>query len=158
MDRIATILSEVHSKPSFERYEESEVRKSTNCYSHALGATSPYLENYRVGAISKKKQINEKYTSIEEIKELLFSDCEALQLKIEESSLEEELSKEEYKIQLFVKIWANGMIGDYHFWREHEGVWTEKWRGDRMRKIQDTEKSQMRYFPWNFVGIYKISR
>lgn len=158
MDRIAAIRNQVHSKPYFEAYQDTNVRECTNCYSHALGATLPYLELYRIGAISKKKAIEERYLSVEEIKDLLFLDCETLQLKIEESSIEKP-QNDGYKIALFVKIWANGQIGDYHFWRlNDDGVWTEKWRGRGMSTIQNFERDKLDYFPWNFVGIYKISK
>lgn len=158
MDKMAQIMKQVHAIPSFEKYEETNVRNNTNCYSHALGATFPGLSLYRIGAISKKKPIDEKYASIEEIKHLLFLDCQALQLGIKESSLEEPLTKEEHKIALFVKIWANGEIGDYHFWRLDGTKWTEKWKGRRMQEIQDFQRDKLDYFPWNFVGIYRISK
>lgn len=158
MEVFTEILREVHSNPSFENYRETNVRDNTNCYSHALGATFPAIELYRVGAISGKKPIDEPYKSIKEIKELLFLDCEKLQLKIEESSLEEEVSDNQYKIELFVKIWANGKIGDYHFLRLEDGKVTEKWRGREMNEIQDLKTSKMQCFPWNFAGIYKISK
>lgn len=155
---IETIKNEVHLPPFFEVYNATNYRNNTNCYSHALGATFPKLELYRIGAISGKKPIDQKYFSVEEIKELLFLDCETLGLKIEESSLEEKLLENQYKIKLFVKIWADETIGDYHFWRLDNQIWTEKWKGYNMNQIQDTEKDRMNYFPWNFVGIYKISR
>lgn len=155
---IGAIKEEVHIPPYFEVYSSTEYRNNTNCYSHALGATSPIIELYRIGAISGKKTIEEKYTSIEEIKELLFLDCETLGLKIEESSLEEKLSENQYKIKLFVCIWANGTIGDYHFWRADNDIWTEKWRGHNMMPIQNPEKDRMNSDPWQFVGIYKITR
>ena len=158
MSRFTEILSQVHSKPCFEAYEETNIRDNTNCYSHALGATLPYLECYRVGALCGEKSTDEPYFSTEEIKKLLFFDCDELQLKIEESSLDEELLDNQYKIKLFVKIWANGEIADYHFWRFEDGTWTEKWKARKMSEIQDFEKSEMNYFPWNLVGIYKISR
>lgn len=159
MSRFTEILSQVHSKPCFEAYEATNVRNNTNCYSHALGIISPYPEFFcRIGAISGKKAINENYFSIEEIKKLLFFDCKTLQLKIKESSIEEVLLEDEYKIILFVKIWANGQIGGCHFWRYEDGVWTEKWPGRGMNEIQDFEREKLDYFPWSIVGIYKISR
>lgn len=158
MDRIAEIKEQVHSDLHIEKYEETNVRNNTNCYSHALGATLSYLSLYRVGAISKKKAINEEYFSVQEIKDLLFLDCETLQLEIKESSLEEELKDNEHKIALFVKIWPNGKIADYHFWRFDKGVWTEKWRTRRMNQIQDFERDKLDYSSWNLVGIYKISK
>lgn len=153
------ILSQVHSKPEFHRYNETIVRDNTNCYSHALGATFPELKIYRVGAICGKKEINEKYTSDKEIEELLFLDCKELQLEIKKCSLEDEISDDEHKIILFFSS-ANGLIG-YHFWRyDNELLWTEKWRGRGMNKIQNFQRDILKfnYFPWNFVGIYKISK
>lgn len=153
------ILSQVHSNPSFERYKETQVRNNTNCYSHALGTMFPMLEIYRVGAISGNKHIDEKYVSSEEIKNLLFLDCKELQLKIEETSLEEKISDDEHKIVLFVKRWPNGQVADYHFWRYDNSLsWTEKWRGREMTQINDFQKEKLTYFPWSFEGIYKISR
>lgn len=109
------ILKQVHEEPLYDKYIPTAISQNLNCYSHALGATYPNLQSYRIGAICEKKPLDQEYFSIDEIKELLFLDCEKLQLKIEESSLEEELLPNQYKIQLYVKIWGNGQIGDYHF-------------------------------------------
>ena len=157
---IEALKNEVHLPPCFKVYSSTEYRNNTNSYSHALGATSPLIDYYKIGAICGKKDIKEDYTytSIEEIKELLFLDCETLGLKIEESSLEEKISEKQYKIKLFVKIWDGGKIGDYHFWRADNGIWTEKWKGYNMDQIQETEKDRMNSDPWHFVGIYKITK
>lgn len=155
------ILSQVHSKPEFHRYNETIVRNNTNCYSHALGATFPELKLYRVGAICGKKEINEKYISDKEIKNLLFLDCKELQLEIKKCSLEDEISDDEHKIILFVKKWANGVIADYHFWRyDNDLSWTEKWRGHGMGKIENFQRDILKFkcFPWEIGGIYKISK
>ena len=156
-DYIATLTQQVHSNPLFERYEETNVRNNTNCYSHALGAIYPKLQLYRIGAISQKKSIDEKYFSIEEIKQLLFSDFETLNLKIEKSSREEELLDNQYKIALFVKVY-NGQIADYHFWRFENGLWTEKWKGRGMNIIENFERDKLTYYPWIFEEIYKVTK
>lgn len=159
MDKIAALQCQAHSKPLYENYNQTNVRDNTNCYSHALGLTLPYPELYcRIGAISGKKPIDQNYFSIEEITTLLFSDCQTLQLEIEESSLEEKLQENQYKIALFVKIWANGTIGGCHFWRYENGIWTEKWPGRHMSVIEDFQREKLDYFPWNLVQIYKISK
>ena len=67
MEILTHLLQEVHSKPSFEKYESTRVRNNTNCYSHALGMTFPNIELYRIGAISNKKPVDQEYFSIEEI-------------------------------------------------------------------------------------------
>lgn len=156
-DYIATLTQQVQSNPSFEKYVETNVRNNTNCYSHALGATYPKLELYRVGAISQKKPIEEIYFSVEEIKELLFSDFKTLKLKIEESSIEEQILDNQYKFALFVKSF-NELIADYHFWRFESGLWTEKWRGRGMNIIENLERDKLTYYPWSFEGIYKVTK
>lgn len=158
MNYTAELTKQVHDKPLFQKYEETNVRENTNCYSHALGATIPILQLYRVGGISGKKPIGERYFSMEEIKELIFLDCDTLNLKIKESSINEELKEEQYKIALFVKTWGNGLIGDYHFWRYENGIWTEKWKRRQMNTIENFERDKLNYFPWSFQGIFKIQR
>lgn len=148
------ILKEVHSTPTFERYEETNVRNNTNCYSHALGTT----QMIRVGQISGKKDTNEKYISFEEIIELLIADLESLNLQLEESSVEEKISENQYKIALFVKKWSNGEIADYHFWRCDNEIWTEKWKGRYMNEIEDFERDSKDTNLRTLIGIYKITR
>lgn len=152
------IKKQAHSEPSFNRYEETTTRNNTNCYSHALGLTYPNLELYRIGAICQRKPIEEAYYSIEEIVELLFLDCKELQIEIKESSFDECIfSDKQYKIALFVKVYADNQIHDYHFWRFDNEGWTEKWKGRMMRKV-DFQKNYLNSFPWKPVGIYKISK
>ena len=148
------ILKEVHSTPTFERYEETNVRNNTNCYSHALGTT----QMIRVGQISRKKDTNEKYISFEEIIELLIADLESLNLQLEESSVEEKISENQYKIALFVKKWSNGEIADYHFWRCDNEIWTEKWKGRYMNEIEDFERDSKDTNLRTLIGVYKITR
>lgn len=148
------ILKEVHSTPTFKRYEETNVRNNTNCYSHALGTT----QMIRVGQISKKKDTNEKYISFEEIIELLIADLESLNLQLEESSVEEKISENQYKIALFVKKWSNGEIADYHFWRCDNEIWTEKWKGRYMNEIEDFERDSKDTNLRTLIGVYKITR
>lgn len=44
MNQIAELQRQAHSHPEFEKYEETNIRDNTNCYSHALGLTLPYPE------------------------------------------------------------------------------------------------------------------
>ena len=160
-ERLKIIKQQVHDKPHFERYNETLVRDNTNCYSHALGATLPYIQIYRIGNISQRKPIDEKYTSVEEIKDLMFSDFEALNLKIEETDEETLTEKGQYKIALFVKKWANGEIADYHFWRCDNGMWTEKWKTRKLNNIdfqKEIKTMKQCMSPMQLIGIYKVSK
>ena len=156
-DIIEQVKIQAHSQPDLKKYDETNVRENTNCYSHALGLTLPFITFYRVGAICERKPIDEDYQSIDEIVKLLYLDCKELNLKITESSLDENIEENEYKIALFVSIYRNGHIG-YHFWRFDDEVWTEKYRGRIMNLIEDFQRYKLDYYPWNFVGIYKIKK
>lgn len=152
------LIREVHERPQFERYECTYVRNNTNCYSHAIGATAADIEIYRIGAICGKKPTDEKYKSVEEIKNLIFDDCKTVDLKVEETTLEDPLKENQHKILLFVKIYADGKIYDYHFWRSDDGnTWSEKWRYRNMRRV-DYEREVLNYYPWNYVAMYKITK
>lgn len=151
---ITSIMKEVHQQPDFTRYESTNVRNNTNCYSHAIG-TSRLV---RIGQISSKKDIEEKYVSVEEIVELLVEDFNVLGLQLEESSEEEQIGENQHKIALFIKKWPNGAIADYHFWRCDNNVWSEKWRGRVMNKEIDFERDSKDTYLRTLVGIYKVTR
>ena len=156
--KIENIKKSVHLPLNFLDYNGTNVRDNTNCYSHALGSTLPFLELYRIGSISGKKGIDERYKSIEEIKSLLIADCKTIDLKIEESSEEDELLENQYKIELFVAINNKGEIWDYHFLRFENGIWTEKWKRKSVQTFYKNDISKYKSFPWHLVGYYKITR
>ena len=158
-EKIENIKEAVHSPLNIGDYNSTNIRNSTNCYSHALGSTLPYLNLYRIGAISGKKEINQEYSSIEEVKQLLFSDIEVLDLKIEESSKEEKLLERQYKIALFVAINNSGEIWEYHFLRaDNGGEWTEKRKRMYLQGFYNNNISKYQTFPWYLVGYYKITK
>lgn len=156
---LARIKEEVHLPLKWERYKETHIRNETNCYSHAIGATSPKLEYYRIGAISEKKEIDERFKSISEIIFLLMEDLTKLDLKYEaisESDGEPKMEDNQHIIRLYVKIYANGIIGDYHFIRFDEGFWTEKWKGRKVSKAEPNDYENR--WEWRRVIDLKITR
>ena len=59
---------------------------------------------------------------------------------------------------LFVKIYADSKIYGYHFWRSDDGkLWTEKWRYRGMQEL-DYERNFLNYYPWHYIGMYKITK
>lgn len=148
----------VHQKPDIEMYNTTIVRDNTNCYSYAIGSTYPYLQLYRIGAICDKKPIEQEYFSIEEIKKLLFEDFKILGLKIEKSSVEEQIEENQYKIALYVKIYADDKIHDFHFLRYENRKWSEKYRTQFPRILGESLEGLYSNWPWNFVGVFKITR
>ena len=156
--RIKKIEALVHQKPDISRYNSTIVRNNTNCYSYAIGSSYPYLELYRVGAICGKKPIDQEFFSVGEIINLLCEDLKVLNLKIEQSSKSEIISSNQYKIAVFVKIYADNKIHDYHFLRFDENGWSEKFRGQLPRNLGNDFQGFYNYWPWNFVGIFKVTK
>ena len=146
----------VHSPLNYNDYNSTLVMNNTNCFSHAIGSTLPFIELHRIGAICGRKGIEERYFSIEEILDLLFADLDVLGLKIETSSFDDNLEDNQYQIALFVKIYADHKIHDYHFYRNDCNGWSEKWRYSKPTMMDNFK--MLDYFPWNFIGIYKITK
>lgn len=146
----------VHSPLNYDDYNSTIVIRNTNCFSHAIGSTLPYIELHRIGAICGKKDISERYFSIQEILDLLFADLDFLGLKIELSFIGDTLDTNQYQIALFVKIYSDGKIHDYHFYRNDCNGWSEKWRHFKPTMMDNFR--MLDYFPWNFIGIYKITK
>lgn len=154
---ITEVTNQAHQYPKFEEYQSSETRRNTNCYSHALGIVSSLLSIYRIGAISGLKSIEEKYRSISEIIYLLKEDLNTLKLSYEIVNSENvPLVDNQYVIKLYVKIYANGAIGDYHFLRYEDGIWTEKWRGQYSRTVESDYYDS--FGSWHKVLMLKITR
>lgn len=156
-ERNLSLLKEaVHSSFDYSKYNSTNVINSTNCYSHALGSTLTCTELYRIGAICGKKDIEQDYFSIDEILELLYSDFKTLDLSIQKSFLGDTLNENQYQIVLFVKIYADHKIHDFHFYRNDSLGWSEKWRYYRPSSMENYKP--LDYFPWNLVGIFKITK
>ncbi len=155
--RIKKLQETVHQKPDNSKYSDITLRECINCYAYAIGATEYFWELYRIGAICGKKEINQHYFSKEEIVYLLYQDLKVLNLKIEQCSENEKIADNQYKIALFIKIYADNEIHDFHFLRFDENVWSEKFRGRYPRILGNSLKNLYSDWPWNFVGIFKIT-
>lgn len=152
------IRETTHQKLDKTRYVTTLVRNTTNCYSYAMGSTVSCLNLYRVGAISGIKPLEEPYSSAGEIIKLLYEDFREIDLTIERSSEEEVISENQYKIALFVKVYADNQIHDFHFTRFEDGRWSEKFRWQLPRDIGTSLKNEYNYWPWRLVGIFKVTR
>ena len=153
------IRETTHQKLDKTRYVTTLVRNTTNCYSYAMGSTVSCLNLYRVGAISGIKPLEEPYSSAGEIIKLLYEDFKEIDLVIERSSEEEVvICENQYKIALFVKIYADNKIHDFHFARFEEGRWSEKFWRQLPRDIGTSLENKYNYWPWSLVGIFKVTR
>ena len=152
------IRETTHQKLDKTRYVTTLVRNTTNCYSYAMGSTVSCLNLYRVGAISGIKPLEEPYFSTGEIIKLLYEDFREIDLTIERSSEEEVISENQYKIALFVKVYADNQIHDFHFARFEEGRWSEKFRWQLPRDIGTSLENKYNFWPWRLVGIFKVTR
>lgn len=138
-ETIERIKKDVHLPIAIQKYEETLVRNETNCYSHAIGATTPVLQIFRIGAISGEKSISEKYKSASEIIDLLKKDLDVLGLEYQiigdDENETQNLEPNQYIVRLYFKIYADGRIWDYNFMRYEAGKWTEKWKGRKPTEI-----------------------
>lgn len=155
-EKVARIKEQVHGELNFSDYDSTVCRNTTNCFSHAIGATASLYGIYRVGAISGKKSIEKEYESVEEVIELLALDMEALGLGFELYQ-NEDLLENQYLIMLVIKSYRD-RVNDYHFLRCDKGVWTEKWRGQKPMVIDDISHTPYTWFPWERIGVYKITK
>ena len=148
----------VHTKIDKTIFENNSlVKDTTNCFAFAIGSTYPCKEMYQLGTISGIRAENIKISSIEEVKKFFFEDMKTLELKTVESSEEEKISDNQYKIALFVKIYADNKIHDYHFLRLIDNKWVEKRKWFAPRTLDGTIVKLYNYWPWNLVGIYKVT-
>lgn len=156
MTPLEKIKKQVHMSHELQKYESTVVRDETNCYSYAIGATYPELKNYRIGALSQKKSIYEKYTSKEEILRLLEQDLNILELRHEICRNLKQVASGEYAIRLYIRKYANGQIADYHFIRyDPEEGWSEKWKGQMPSKV--TEDYYEGRWDWENILTLKIT-
>lgn len=156
-DRDLSLLKEfVHSELDYSQYDSTIVRNCTNCYSHALGSTLTCSEFYRIGAICGKKSRKQEYFSIDEIVDLLHKDLDFLGLSIQKSFLGDTMKPNQYQIALFVKIYADHRIHDFHFYRNDCFGWSEKWWGYKPTMFD--EYKPLNYFPWHFIDVFMITK
>lgn len=152
------LKSSVHGKFDRPIYENNSlIRDNTNCFAFAIGSTYPYNEMYRLGTISASRAENQEISSIEEMKKIFFRDMKTLGLEVIESSEKEIITDNQYKIALFAKIYANNKICDYHFLRLIDNKWVEKHRRVAPRTLDGKLNELYNYWPWNFVGVYKVT-
>ena len=139
-------------------------KSTTNCYAYALNALYPnrFPENelYYLGAFSGNEwRLPRKE---DHPVDLLFEDLDVLGLNVRDSTLEESVPKNAYKICLLSR--RVGLLGgNFHFFRQDvEGFWshkygwntlpTNKYRGDTI--ITSPESAKMCY---RILGYYIIS-
>ena len=134
MEKLDKIIEAVHRPLNFSDYNETSIREDTNCFSHAIGSTITCCRSlYRLGRISGKKKLDEKYVSSEELKNLFLFDTAVLGLKAKEISYDYvkkndkiELKDNQHVVVLFACYHRNE-IYDFHFIRfDQANGWTEK--------------------------------
>lgn len=138
-EAIEIVKSELLKGTSIKDYESFSTRIYTNCYAYAIGATLGYSEVYRLGVFSgKKTDIEEPYSSEKEMKYLLESDLDALDLNYQiiggkdEEQIKNEIAKidlhsNQHIIVLLSNHYANGLLKDFHFLRYDKNLgWTDK--------------------------------
>lgn len=170
-ENIERIKKAVHQPLNWEDYNSTSVIEDTNCFSHAIGSTATAIRTaYRIGMLSGNKKEDEKYISIQEVKKLFLADLSVLQLENEEIPFENltsfleylpkiDLSDNQYIVALFVKIYGNYNIMDFHFLRyDKEKGWSEKRWNCKARFLEHISREWPSNWNDRLVGIFKITR
>lgn len=170
-EQFKKIKHAVHQPLNWDDYNSTSVIEDTNCLSHALGTTvTSSLEAYRLGILSQKKPLDEQYISIEEVKSLFLSDTMSVELEVEEIQFHNlpkfldfmsniNLSNNEHIVALFIKIYGDEIIRDFHFFRfDKEIGWSEKRRPLRVNFLNDISKQWPCSWNDRLVGVFKIKR
>lgn len=136
---IEKIKNAVHQPLNFKAFDSSCTRQNTNGFALAIGSTvADDRALYRPGRLSGKKPLEQDFSSVEEVKDLFFSDLEFLDLKYESLDLvgkkeifdyasQLKLKENEHLLVMFVQEFADHSIGDYKFLRYDPNIgWSEK--------------------------------
>ena len=147
------------SRPISPVYNPNEWEGSFNCYMYALNICSNFI-GYRTnpGFLQNNEEYikNEGILSYNQENLIRFfkDDCNELKLNVAETTLNEKVKSNEYKIAIYLN--SNG---GYHFARQDSnGMWSEKngWCGSiEVLKEEDIDKS---IHVFSFIGVYKVSR
>lgn len=142
-------------------YNPNEWEGSFNCYMYALNINTNFI-GYRTNPGFLVEEIKQEFAKKEglldynkkNLIQLFKEDCKQLKLKVIETTLNEKVDSDEYKIAVYLN--SNG---GYHFVRKDiEGGWSEKngWCGSiEIINEEDIDKS---IHGFTFVGVYKVSR
>lgn len=135
---IEKIKKAVHRPINFKDFKSPCTRANTNCFALAIGSTVTADKTlYQLGRISgSKKPLDERFFSIEEVKDSFLADLEALDLKYESLDLLDKnqileytsrlkLKKNEHIVVMFVGM-ISEIITDFHFLRFDYRGWSEK--------------------------------
>ena len=157
--RICKEASEIASIPPQFNLDEWK-GKEFNCYAYALRICvdlgAYYKREIVPGFLSIGK--NEYYRDgPEAIVKLFKQDCEILNLKVSETSLNEPLNENEYKVAVYACVC--GSYRDFHFIRQDSnGSWSHK-RG-WIKPIETyMEEDILRNFGiYQFVKLFKLTK
>lgn len=157
-EHIKRCLKTVNYPP---RYSPKKwAKKEFNCYMYALDICmdfSRYRHKCRIapGFLSRGKE-NDYTDNKEDTLQYFMEDCKVLNLNISETTMNEKIKKNEYKVAVYVEEnW------DYHFIRQDSnGNWSEKdgWEGD-IRIVNKKKICKKKYDDrYSFIGMFKISK
>lgn len=171
-ENIEKIKKAVHQPLNWGDYDSTSVIEDTNCFFHAIESTvTSDISAYRLGMLSGKKKLRDRYISKMEVKNLFQSDLLVLELENEEIPFENlksfleylpkiDLANNEHIVALFVTIYGKDEnIRDFHFIRyDKEKGWSEKRWGWKVHFIENISREWPSNWNDQLIGIFKITR
>jgi len=165
------IKSAVHQPLNWDDYNSTNVQVNTNCFSHAIGSTvidEPSV--YRIGMMSRRKRLKQQYYSQEEVKELFLADMQEIGLELKEIPVGNvpfflqnvnklNFTDKEHLIALFVEVYGNQRIADFHFLRYDQNKgWSEKRCRNPVVYFENIQRQWPSSWTNKLVGVWKVRR
>lgn len=167
---IERVRQQIHDKLDYSAYDCTTIQEETNCYAHALGATTT-LDNrmYIVGRFSHGIGFEPNYIDRDDLRSKLEEDLNTLGLKFERVRAKGKfeiidfvenfpLKDNQHIIVLFSKEYRDMKIRDFHFIRyDNEKKWSEKSPRQRLSYIENIKISWPSFWIYD-VATYVITR
>ncbi len=160
VEEVKNFISNQKNPPKYN--PENWKNKSFNCYLYVLQACmdfsvyEEYLHMIVPGFLSRNKIENKTYKDTENcVIERFEDDLKALGFQAVPTTLEERISKKEYKIAVYVKE-----NFDYHFARQDSnGKWSEKDGWDNgIKIIRNFNNITKTINGYKYIAMYKVSK
>lgn len=153
INQVKDVVSNADIPPHYDPDEWKG--KSFNCYAYALRICldlGRWSTRIRPGFVSRGEKNH--YENTEECLLKHFQeDCEALGLELSQTSIDESIGDNEYKIAVYIAY------DDFHFVRQDSnGQWSQKrgwYRAIHTLKEEEVPRTMRKY---RYLGVFKVSK
>ena len=153
IDHVRDLIHSQPMPPIYNPEEWSQNPRDFNCYAYALQIKMSLFDiefkpGFTTGELVKRRDYTPEF-----ILEKFFIDCENLGLNVTETTVDEEINDNEYKIAVY---YIKGF--SFHFaWQDKKGIWSHKhgWL-DPIMVIEGDISENIGMS--KFIGVFRISK